>query len=329
MMYESGRDRGQREMYPPSLEELIAENHPARVIDAFVDGLDMEYLGFTRSAPAWTGRPGYDPRALLKLYLSELDSYDESRETLHLDIPKSQMPAKLRELKERAAKYRGYQKRFEQGETQILETDPECRTLHSKDGLHPAYNVQTVADTKSHFITNFETTNANTDQNQLSVMGEVVKKELKRDCVHLIADKGFESRSDIEKCLMNGIIRTWGSSTTRRSGCSTSTTWKRRSHLRKEPPKNRRIQMMVQNGKSYILQRKFREYLQEEKYINFHQEGVRTEQERQYAMTFVVSGMVGMLEEWLKADEPEVNAQDLAHLVCRITNIEKKNTMEN
>jgi len=77
------------------------------------------------------------------------------------------------------------------------------------------------------------------------------------------------------------------------------------------------------------LQRKFREYLQEEKYINFHQEGVRTEQERQYAMTFVVSGMVGMLEEWLKADEPEVNAQDLAHLVCRITNIEKKNTMEN
>lgn len=106
-MYESGRDRGQREMYPPSLEELIAENHPARVIDAFVDGLDMEYLGFTRSAPAWTGRPGYDPRALLKLYLSELDSYDESRETLHLDIPKSQMPAKLRELKERAAKYRG------------------------------------------------------------------------------------------------------------------------------------------------------------------------------------------------------------------------------
>ena len=39
-------------------------------------------------------------------------------------------------------------------ETQILETDPECRTLHSKDGLHPAYNIQTVADTKSHFITN-------------------------------------------------------------------------------------------------------------------------------------------------------------------------------
>lgn len=88
------------------------------------------------------------------------------------------------------------------------------------------------------------------------------------------------------------------------------------------------MKMMVQNGKNYILQRKFREYLQEEKYINFHQEGVRTEQEREYAMTFVVSGMVGILEEWLKADGPEVNAQDLAHLVCRITNIEKKSTME-
>jgi hypothetical protein len=88
------------------------------------------------------------------------------------------------------------------------------------------------------------------------------------------------------------------------------------------------IQMMVQNGKSYILQRKFHEYLQEEKYINFHQQGVRTEKEREYAMTFVVSGMVGMLEEWLQSDESEANAQDLADLVCRITNIEKKCSME-
>jgi AcrR family transcriptional regulator len=82
------------------------------------------------------------------------------------------------------------------------------------------------------------------------------------------------------------------------------------------------IRMMVQNGKSYILQRKCREYLLEEKYINFHQKGVLTDQEREYAMTFVANGMVGMLEEWLKADTPKESAQDLAHLVCRITNIE-------
>ncbi|MGJ4849400.1 hypothetical protein ACH6CV_04020 [Bacillota bacterium Meth-B3] len=75
------------------------------------------------------------------------------------------MPGKLRELKERAAKYRGYQKRFAEGETQILETDPECRTLHPKDGLRPVYNVQTAVDGGSHLIAEFLVTPANTDQN--------------------------------------------------------------------------------------------------------------------------------------------------------------------
>ena len=76
----------------------------------------------------------------LEAYLKDMDSYDKQEETLHLDIPKEEMAAKIAEMKERVAKYNVYQKRFEQGETQILETDPDCRTLHSKDGLHPAYN---------------------------------------------------------------------------------------------------------------------------------------------------------------------------------------------
>jgi transposase len=48
---------------------LIPDDHVCRVIDAFVDRLDMAALGFERSEPAETGRPGYDPRGLLKLYL--------------------------------------------------------------------------------------------------------------------------------------------------------------------------------------------------------------------------------------------------------------------
>jgi transposase len=51
------------------LEELIPEDHVCRVVDAFVDRLDMAGLGFERAEPAETGRPGYDPRDLLKLYL--------------------------------------------------------------------------------------------------------------------------------------------------------------------------------------------------------------------------------------------------------------------
>ena len=56
-------------MFPVTLDELIPEDHVCRVIDAFVDRLDMAGLGFERAEPAETGRPGYNPRDLWKLYL--------------------------------------------------------------------------------------------------------------------------------------------------------------------------------------------------------------------------------------------------------------------
>ena len=56
-------------MFPVTLDELIPADHMCRVIEAFVERLDMAKLGFVRAEPAETGRPGYDPRDLLKLYL--------------------------------------------------------------------------------------------------------------------------------------------------------------------------------------------------------------------------------------------------------------------
>src|SRR5258706_1283748 len=64
-----GEDRGQGTLFPVRLEELIPEDHVCRVIEAFVGRLDMEGLGFVRAEAAETGRSGYDPRDLLKLYL--------------------------------------------------------------------------------------------------------------------------------------------------------------------------------------------------------------------------------------------------------------------
>ena len=55
-------------MFPSTVDELIPADHVCRVIEAFVGKLDMEGLGFLRAEPAETGRPGYDPRDLLKLY---------------------------------------------------------------------------------------------------------------------------------------------------------------------------------------------------------------------------------------------------------------------
>ena len=69
MGYIQGEGRSQGTLFPVVLDDLIPADHVCRVIDAFVDGLAMDELGFERSEAAETGRPGYDPRDLLKLYL--------------------------------------------------------------------------------------------------------------------------------------------------------------------------------------------------------------------------------------------------------------------
>jgi transposase len=69
MGYVTGDDRRQPCLLPPVIDDYIEPNAPVRVIDVFVDGLDFLALGFERTAPASTGRPGYDPRDLLKLYI--------------------------------------------------------------------------------------------------------------------------------------------------------------------------------------------------------------------------------------------------------------------
>jgi transposase len=69
MGYILGEGRSQGTLFPVVLDDLIPADHVCRVIDAFVEGLAMSELGFERSEAAETGRPGYDPRDLLKLYL--------------------------------------------------------------------------------------------------------------------------------------------------------------------------------------------------------------------------------------------------------------------
>ena len=67
--YVEGVSRDQGTLFPERLDELIAKTSPVRVIDGFVKILDVARLGFTKAQPERTGRPAYDPRDLLKLYL--------------------------------------------------------------------------------------------------------------------------------------------------------------------------------------------------------------------------------------------------------------------
>jgi transposase len=64
-----GENRNQSTLFPERLDEYIAEDNPVRVIDAFVDELKLGDLGFERVVPQVTGRPGYHPATLLKIYV--------------------------------------------------------------------------------------------------------------------------------------------------------------------------------------------------------------------------------------------------------------------
>jgi transposase len=64
-----GEDRRQDFLLPASLEDYVSEDNPVRAIEAFIDELDLQALGFVGVTPAETGRPAYHPSTMLKIYL--------------------------------------------------------------------------------------------------------------------------------------------------------------------------------------------------------------------------------------------------------------------
>lgn len=75
-----GEDNRQDSFLPASLNDYVSEDNPVRVVEAFIDELDLKALGFEGMAPATTGRPAYHPSTMLKIYLyGYLNSVQSSR----------------------------------------------------------------------------------------------------------------------------------------------------------------------------------------------------------------------------------------------------------
>ena len=64
-----GQSRTQVTLFPEALDDFVTEDNPVRVIDIFVDELDLKQIGFNRVVAKQTGRPGYHPATILKLYI--------------------------------------------------------------------------------------------------------------------------------------------------------------------------------------------------------------------------------------------------------------------
>src|SRR3546814_19839382 len=73
-----GEDRRQATLLPDTLADYVAEDNPVRVIDVFIDELDLGALGFAGAVPEATGRPAYHPPTLLQLYLHGYPNHIQS-----------------------------------------------------------------------------------------------------------------------------------------------------------------------------------------------------------------------------------------------------------
>jgi len=316
MKYIDGVDRSQLILYPAKLDDLVSDENPVRVIDAFVDSLELPQMGFKYANLDTTkaGHPSYSPNHLLKLYMygyfnktrssrrlmwlcetntdvmwlmghltpdfrtisdfrkdhikqikqvfkmftklcAELGLYrkeigvqdgskfravnskdnnlTESKLKKKLELLEEKITKYLEELdkndaeegepqkytreeieemisklKERKEIYEETQKKMKKdGISQVSLTDPDSRLMKSPNGgFDVSYNVQIIVDPSSHMIGAFDVTNKGNDVGQISSLTEQLKGDLDIDILDVVADKGYEDKDDMLKCLMNGTI---------------------------------------------------------------------------------------------------------------------------
>lgn len=141
-------------------------------------------------------------------YLRILDDMDkqEDLEDAAENLTKDLIERRLEEARERLAKYEGYQKIMEEsGQSQMSITDADAKLTKSKNGFIVGYNPQTVVDSNTHIIRDFQMSNQVTDHGLLnSTLASI--KEADGEIIECVADKGYESKDDMVKCLENGII---------------------------------------------------------------------------------------------------------------------------
>jgi transposase len=138
--------------------------------------------------------------------LNEMDEQDEMLE--HPDhVTKEFIEEKLKEAKERLARYEAYQQMMEEtGASQMSLTDADARLMKSQNGFIVAYNPQTVVDSETHLIRDYQMTNQVTDHGLLDSSMEKIREEHPGEILELTADKGYNDEADIIQCLESGII---------------------------------------------------------------------------------------------------------------------------
>ena len=307
-----GEDRTQVTLLPACLDDYVEAENPVRVVEVFVDGLDLGALGFVGVDPAATGRPAYHPAVLLKLYIygylnriqssrrlereaqrnvelmwlsgrlmpdfktianfrkdngrairnvcrqfivlcrqlnlftEAIVAIDGSKFKAVNNRDKNFTPAKMQRrmvqieesiarylaamdtadraepeaaelkkgrLQEKIAALKEQMQRLKILEAQMLAspdqqlslTDPDARSMKSRDGGIVGYNVQTAVDAKNHLIVAHEVITEGVDRDQLARMAEQAHEATGIEALTVVADRGYFKGERILDCDQAGI----------------------------------------------------------------------------------------------------------------------------
>jgi transposase len=163
-----GEDRRQAVLLPEYLDDYVSEENPVRVIDVFVDELDLGVLGFAGVVPEATGRPAYHPGLLLKIYVYGVNAAPSQQVSL---------------------------------------TDPDARSMATSgrgSGM-VGYNIQAAVDAQHHLIVAHEVSNVGTDRTQLANMAGQAKAAMGADTLDVLADGGYFSGEEVLACEPLGV----------------------------------------------------------------------------------------------------------------------------
>lgn len=194
--------RDQIALLPESLEDYVGVENPVRVIDVFVDELDLAHLGFERAAPASTGRPGYHPATLLKLYiygyLNRLQSSRRLEREAQRNLELIWLLGRLTPDFKTVADFRKDNGDAIRGVCRQFVT--MCTRLSMV-----GYNVQTAFDLKHHMIVAHEVINVGHDRTQLASMARLAREAIDSTTLSAFADRGYFKSEEIMQCKQDGI----------------------------------------------------------------------------------------------------------------------------
>jgi transposase len=210
MGYIRGDGRSQGTLFPVVLDELLPADHVCRAIDAFVDTLAMTELGFERAKAADTGRPGYGPRDLLKLYLYGYRNQIRSSRRLEAECPRNValmwLLGRLYADHKSIAEFRRVHREAVALKRLKQNPEPDAGFMLVRQQALPAYNIQTAVDAEHALIVAHAVVLDASDIRCLTPMAEAAKDALEVDSFKVVADAGYSNGEQVAHCEAAGIL---------------------------------------------------------------------------------------------------------------------------